>query len=543
MQKSLWGEAFTIKKPSPKKVIKKASTPKPIVDTKKALNSRTIPLKDKLLIIKADVERILGVYAEQTQVITNIEDLHAYIDAAIENGEIAIDTETNNSLDALTCKLMGACIYSPGQKNAYIPVNHVDIDTLEKLPNQLTEADIKAEFSRLVNTKIIMHNAKFDYKVIKCTCGIALNIYYDTLLGAKVLDENERASLKEQYITKIDSSIEKYDIEHLFKGVEYAVVDPALFALYAATDSFMTYKLYKWQLDQLSIPDYQQLKDLLFNVEFPAIIPIAEMELTGIEIDQDFASRLAVKYEKKIDAINEQIAQELFKYSSQIATWRLTEEANIKPLSAKPNKDGIYTPQKSKSELLEDPPNLASPAQLAILVYDVLQQPIVNKKKPRGTGEEELEKMNFPICKLILELRGLRKLTNTYIEKLPKCVCEKTGRVHCNYNQYGAATGRLSSDAPNLQNIPSKEKAIRMMFKPANGSYNIQQENDHFIFNLWDKVPTDKGKVYAKDLSNDFQLQSSDGPMKISDVEIEGKHVFCYISMQEVPSCDGLCNS
>ena len=94
---------------------------------------------EKVSIITTEVYRILGKYKDNTQVIRSYEGLVNYIDAAIKNGVIAIDTETNNSLEPITCKLMGGCIYTPGQKNAYIPVNHVDANR-NLLPNQLTEA-------------------------------------------------------------------------------------------------------------------------------------------------------------------------------------------------------------------------------------------------------------------------------------------------------------------------------------------------------------------------------------------------------------------
>ena len=87
------------------------------------------------------MQQRLGHYAQELQLIQTEEDLVKYIDKCIENGKIAIDTETNNSLDPLTCKLMGPCIYTPGQKNAYIPINHVDPNTRELLPNQLTEQE------------------------------------------------------------------------------------------------------------------------------------------------------------------------------------------------------------------------------------------------------------------------------------------------------------------------------------------------------------------------------------------------------------------
>ena len=213
MKGSLWGEEFSIPdtKKETKKVIKKIKEPKsPQVKTEKIIKSKTVPIEEKLKIIYENVLRILGVYKEKTQVIKTKEELSNYIDAAINNGIIAIDTETNNSLDPITCKLMGPCFYTPGQKNAYVPINHVNLYTRERLDWQLTEEDIKEQLERLDNVKIIMHNGKFDYQVLKITTGKQLKIFWDTIIGSRLLNENELSKLKEQYISKIDPSIEKY---------------------------------------------------------------------------------------------------------------------------------------------------------------------------------------------------------------------------------------------------------------------------------------------------------------------------------------------
>ena len=305
---------------------------------------------DKLALIIPEVYRILGSYKDKTQVITTVQELHDYVDASIRNGVISIDTETNNSLEPVTCKLMGACIYTPGKHNAYIPVNHVDKQR-NKLQGQVTEQDIKTEFDRLCNTKIIMHNGKFDYEVIKCTCNCELNIYWDTLIAAKVLNENELAGLKEQYISKIDSTQEKYDIENLFEHIKYEIVPPEVFALYAATDSYMTYKLYLWQKEQFNKPGNERLYSLFMNVEMPVVQVAAEMELTGIEIDTEYANRLSIKYHKILDDLDVVIAKELDKYKDIIAKWRLTDEATYRP--PKKQGDGFA---KSKSEQLASPP-------------------------------------------------------------------------------------------------------------------------------------------------------------------------------------------
>ena len=468
---SLWGDEFVVDT-SPKtvkKVINKVNNPKkPTVVKERVIKSTKISLVEKLRLIAEEVYRILGKYKENTIVIKTREQLHQYVDAAINNGEIAIDTETNNSLEPITCKLMGPCIYTPGQKNAYIPINHVDPNTLQRLDWQLTEDDVREEFLRLVDTRIIMHNGKFDYKVIKCTTGVELKVYWDTLVGSRLLDENERANLKQQYISKIDPSIEKYNIEELFKGVEYAVVSPEIFALYAATDAFMTYQLYLWQKAQFEKVGMERLYNLFLNIEMPIMEVAAAMELTGITIDTEYADRLSKKYHRQLDELDAKLAEALKEYDGVIREWRKTPDANFK--AQKINKAGEVTYSKSKSEQLEDPVCLTSPTQLAILFYDVLNVGVIDKKAPRGTGEEILNKIGLPICDLILEKRGLEKLIGTYVDKLPQCVLPETGRLHAHFNQLGADTGRFSSSDPNLQNIPSHTKNIRMMFRAAEGN-------------------------------------------------------------------------
>lgn len=452
MGASLWGDDFVIEA-APKKVKQiKEKIDKPKKSTTTVVSkksSKKVDVNSQLQEITKKVYEILGVYKDRTQVIRTRAELTSYIDAAIDNGIIAIDTETNNSLQPVICKLMGPCIYTPGQKNAYIPINHVNKDTRERLEWQLTESDIFEEFSRLDNIPIVMHNGKFDYQVIKCTTGKQLKVYWDTMIAAKILDENElSAGLKQQYIEKIDPSIEKYSIDHLFEDIEYAIVDPEVFALYAATDAFMTYELYKWQLKKFKQPEHDRIFKLFLDVEMPVLEVAAEMELTGVSIDMEYAERLSRKYHDKLDKLQNRVNAELSKYDDTIKKWRSTEEANFHP--EKVNKAGEKVYGKSKSEQLEDPVNLTSPTQLAILIYDILKHPVVDKDKPRGTGEDILLKIKLDLCDLILEQRGLLKIINTYVDKLPQCVCKETGKLHAHFNQLGAGTGRFSSSDPNL---------------------------------------------------------------------------------------------
>lgn len=534
---SLWGEDFEIKpvKKEVKKVTTKINSPKkPKVETQKVISSKSVSVYDKLQLIYAEVDRILGRYKENTQVIRTKQDLVDYIDASISNGVIAIDTETNNSLDPITCLLMGACIYTPGRKSAYIPVNHVDYVSHSKLKDQLTEEEIKEQFDRLNTTKIIMHNGKFDYEVIKCTCNCVLDIYWDTEIAARILDENELAALKKQYILHIDSTQEKYDIEHLFQGIEYEVVDPNVFALYAATDALITYRLYEWQKEQFSKPGNENLYSVFMDVEMPVVQVSAEMELLGVEIDKDYASRLSIKYHKKVEAVDKEIEEELSKYSSKITAWRQTKGANYKELNSKQNKSGEYTYKKSKNEQLADPPQLNSPTQLAILLYDILEVPVQDKKAPRGTGEEILKKINIPLCDLILKKRGLEKLIGTYIDKIPACVSSKDNRLHAHFNQLGAGTGRFSSSDPNLQNIPSKNKEIRLMFRAGHTEREVSSEYNSYTFSMNEEVLTSVGWKSVSELVPNDILVSDEGEQIISTVMNVDNCVVAYVSEEVI---------
>ena len=473
---SLWGEDFSLpdEKEKTKKIKEKISKPKEVkASAEKQVKSKKISIKERLDIITQEVYRVLGKQKDNVVVIKTYEELTNYISIAIRQGRIAIDTETNNSLDPVTCKLMGLCLYTPGQKQAYIPVNHVNPETLERLDWQLTEQQIRAALEMLLtaNIRIIMHNGKFDYQVLKCTCGICLPIDWDTLIGAKLLDENElSAGLKQQYIAKIDPSQEKYDIENLFKNIEYALVDPYIFALYAATDSMMTDALEIWQMNKFKDPDLARVLRLAYDLEMPLVTVIAEMELAGMDVDQEYAELLSGKYHKKLAKVDAKIAEELKKLKPEIDAWRLTPEANMHPKKKTGEGEG-----KSKNEQLDEDINLASPTQLAILFYDVLKCPPVDKKSPRGTGEDALkaisEKLNLDICKLLIERRELVKLLTTYIDVIPELAKQwPDGRVRTHFNQYGAATGRLSSSNPiNFQNIPSHNKEIRMLFQAKPG--------------------------------------------------------------------------
>ena len=361
--------------------------------------------------ITKEVIRVLGKYRSSIITITDMETFHNYVTSCIDVGIVAIDTETNNSLDPLTCKLMGLCLYAPGLKAAYIPVNHRNPETKEKLSNQLLETQIKEQLQRIVDsgTKVLMHQGQFDYQVIKCTCDIEVVPYWDTKVAASLLDENEKHTLKYQYSSKIDSSQDSYSIETFFKNVQYADVDPETFALYAATDSYMTYKLYEYQLPIME--SEKKIFNLFITIEMPLVPIVAEMELCGAWADVEYCKKLKEKYEAKLVEIDAQLNDEILKIKPIIEKWKTSKEGTEKDRAFPPEskaktmteeqleqKYPLYDPisnlryrsTRTFASQLKDPINLSSPKQLSILLYMVLKAPDVNKRKRNGTGKNEI---------------------------------------------------------------------------------------------------------------------------------------------------------
>jgi len=558
----LFGAEFdldiTSSKSAVKKLVQKSVAAKASeTDTEKLLKSKKLSIHERLAIITEKVIKTLGRQRENTVVIRNLDDFSAYIGKAIKVGRIAVDTETNNSTDPATCKIVGLCLYVPGEKQAYIPVNHVDVDTKIRLSWQMTEADCRAQLQRLLDNKvfIVMHNGKFDYEVILQTCKIALPPDWDTIIAARLMDENKysekRTSLKWIYTTEIDPSQTKYDIEGLFEDIPYEYVDPEIFALYAATDSMMTDKLYLWEKPFFDGQDNAKLKKLFKGIEEPIVEVTAKMELRGVCVDLEFGEKLKEKYNKQLAEIDEAIAKELEKLKPEIDSWRLTPEANAKtrmyvPKKSKMSREKIeevynltdekgdkYKETKPKSEQLGDPINMASPVQLAILFYDVLKCPQVSKKSPRGTGEDELKAIvekrpDIALCQLILKRRGIVKLITTYIDVIPELAKHwPDHRIRFKLNSMGTDTGRYSSGGKwkfldgdkaveisgiNIQNIPSHNKEIRMLFKAKveESTINVTAGEVFEIPEISEIATVDDYK-FGKDLTTDIRIAFADG--------------------------------
>lgn len=423
-------------------------------------------LIEKIASIKALVESKLGKYRDEyTYFMAEDEELFKdYIYNTIQTGEVAMDTETMG-LDPILDKIVGMSLYSKGQKGLYIPIHHKSYVTGMEVEGQLDPRIIKEQLQRLVDAGVRFkeYNAKFDTRVVKNQLGIYIPCWYDAHLAAMLLNENEPHGLKtlhSKYV--LDGKEDEFSFGKLFDGITFDLVPISTGYIYAARDAVDTDELADWQLPYLT-PDnplckeygLEKVSNVFWNIEMPCVEVLADMEDTGIAFDFDLAEKLSNKYHKQLDENLDEFYRVLDMFKVEINTY----------MANNPN------------HKLSDPINIGSPTQLAILFYDILKVESPDPSKPRGTGSEILEKIDNPLCKAILDYRATAKILTTYVDKLPECVNPKTGRIHCNFNQCGAKTGRMSSDNPNMQNIPSKNHDIRQMFVASPG--NVLMSSDY----------------------------------------------------------------
>lgn len=432
------------------------------ITSKTAKKSKTIikagnSLLEKITSMTAFVNQKLGIYKDKYLCIRSEDELETYIDSCIDKGICSIDTETTG-LNPMLDDIVGFSLYTPNQKAVYIPINHVDYITNEKLSNQLSKEFCKEQLNRLKdnNVKLIMFNAKFDIRVLRHQIGVYLTAWWDGYIAQKLLNENETENglkyLHNKYV--LNGEKDAFSFADLFDNIPFNLVPIKTGYIYAARDAEITYELYEYQnqfLDKTSQKcidkDLLEVADVFRDIEMPLINVVADMEDTGILIDQDYAKQLSEKYNNLLIQKEAEFYKLCDKYSDKIQDYRNTN------------------PNNKLGSMI----NIASSTQIAILLYDILKEKPIPRQPARGTGEAVLQAMDNEFCKVILEYREVAKLISTYVDKLPKIVNPNDGKIHCSFNQYGAKTGRFSSNEPNLQNIPSHNKDIRKMFVADDG--------------------------------------------------------------------------
>lgn len=426
------------------KILKKLS--QPMSSSSTVTMKGTTKLIDRIQAIISLVKSKFKGKEDSLLLINTEEALINYIDACIANNAVAIDTETTG-LDPILNDIVGMSLYTPGQKACYIPINHLSYVTNLRINNQLPVEFIKEQLDRLVqaNVKTYWFNAPFDIRFIGNHIGTWFTPYFDASIASKCLNSNEPAgqrglkSLHKKYCW--GDRGEALSFGKLFDDVPFNFVPPDIAYLYAASDALYTYELAEFQSQYLE-PDgiyyeshnMKDLSNVFFNIEMKSMPTFIGMEQLGVSIDYEHAQRISEKYHKLADQMKENLQKVCEPYNDLFEDYR----------------------RKNPSCKLTNPINFESPVQLAIVLYDILKVPVVDKRNPRGTGADILEQIDNPICKAILDNRSFNKVLSTYIDKLPEQAKKYPDkRIHCKFNQYGADTGRVSSDSPNLQNIPS----------------------------------------------------------------------------------------
>lgn len=412
-------------------------------------------ISGKVQLAKEMSQEVFADKLDRLELLDNENKIREYIDCAITNGIIAVDTETNG-LDRIDGKIAGVCLYTPGQKGVYIPVRHESFMTGIELKTNVSKEFMKDQFERMnkSNIKYVLHNAKFDMHILWWMLGIKIIPYWDTQIGSQLLNENEPHKLKvlyKKYVDNADENSKVASFNSLFKGIEFNKVPPDVAYMYASFDPIMTYELYQFQYDFIDIngkyckeKGLERVAEVFRNIEMPLIQVVFEMECTGVKIDTDLAEKLKAQYTKHKDAAEVKFNLEIEKLNDKFDKLMIKNPAAYNKLF----KDGIRKV------------SISSPTQLAILFYDVLEFESPDKKSPRGTGEAILKSFNHPLVDSILEYRSMSKLLSTYIEAIPQHIAKRDNRLHANFNQYGAKTGRFSSSDPNLQNIPSQKTKL-----------------------------------------------------------------------------------
>ena len=367
----------------------------------------------------------------------------------------AFDTETTG-LDPFTAQLVGMSFSYIEGEAIYVPVKvtHAEPEEatgglfdMEEKEERLTQNEDKLGVRFALNhlkpllesneIKKVGHNIKFDYLIMR-NYGIEMqNLFFDSMIGGFIYNPDGAVSMDAMSLKYLN--YEPVHITELIgKGknqLSMADVDVDIVSEYAAEDADITLQLYhkiKYELQKIA------LYKLCTDIEFPLIKVIAEMEFRGVKVDEKILHLIDIEIVKLIDEYEKKI------YS-----------------------------------LAGENFNINSTAQLSHILFDVLKlQPVKKTKTGYSTDSGVLEelKSQHQIAEILIYYRMLTKNKSTYVEGLGKAINKKTGRVHTSFNQIGTATGRMSSNNPNLQNIPVRTeigRTLRKAFVPENDDFVI----------------------------------------------------------------------
>ena len=381
----------------------------------------------------------------------------------LENAELfAFDTETT-SLDYSKAEIVGVSFSVTPGKAAYLPLAH----DYAGVPDQLNRTEVLKKLRPLLENPHkakLGQNLKYDTHVLAnhgiTLCGIA----HDTMLESYVLNsiatKHNMDDLAKEYLGV--TTIHYEDVAGKgAKQISFQEVTLEQAAPYAAEDADITLRLH--QVLMAKLQQHPALLSLYSEIEIPLISVLARIESNGVLIDAAMLAQQSLELANHIVAIEQQ-AHDLAGHTF----------------------------------------NLGSPKQIQDILYDQQKLPVL-KKTPKGqpsTEESVLQELavDYPLPKLILDYRSLSKLKSTYTDKLPQQVDDKTGRVHTSYHQAVAATGRLSSSDPNLQNIPIRSeegRKIRQAFIAPKGYKIVAADYSQIELRIMAHLSADAGLLKA----------------------------------------------
>ena len=396
------------------------------------------------------------------ETILSEEALDKWIDELSKAELIAVDTETT-SLNYMEAQLVGLSFATQAGKAAYLPLAHDYLDAPQQLDKTATLEKIRPILEGKMPQKV-GQNLKYDMSIL-ANAGIKLGgVRFDTMLESYVFNSvasrHDMDGLALKYLGHKNISFEEVAGKGA-KQLTFNQIDLATAGPYAAEDADITLRLHEHLWPRLE--KESELASVFNELELPLIQVLSDVERQGVLIDSMLLSQQSGELAKKLDDLENkayEIAGEKF--------------------------------------------NLASPKQLQTLFFEKLNYPI-KKKTPKGapsTSEEVLVELalDYPLPKIILEHRSLAKLKSTYTDKLPLMVNATTGRVHTSYHQANAATGRLSSSEPNLQNIPIRTeegRRIRQAFIAPAGRKILAADYSQIELRIMAHLSQDNGLLTA----------------------------------------------
>ncbi|MGZ3668250.1 MAG: DNA polymerase I [Bdellovibrionota bacterium] len=367
---------------------------------------------------------------KEYKVLRTMKELEAALESVAGAPFLAVDTETT-SLAIHDAKLVGFSFCGDSAHAYYAPVGH---ESGDQLP---LDKALKLFGSFLKGRKLVGQNIKYDINIFRGN-GIEIDdsqVFFDTMIASYILAPEERHNMDALSAKYLNHKTITYG-ELCGEGksqISFAQVPIEKAGEYSAEDAHVTFLL--MTVLGAALKDSPGLEKVFQEIDLPLIPVLAKMEWEGVAIDVEHLKKVSEEFALQLAAL-----------------------------------------EKRAHELAGSDFNLASPKQLGKVLFEDLKLPVVKKTKTGfSTDVEVLQKLRHQheLPEVILEYRELSKLKGTYVDVLPLLRNAHTGRVHTNYNQTIAATGRLSSTDPNLQNIPIRTasgRLVRQAFVPRNGN-------------------------------------------------------------------------